>query len=125
MDREKTKQNKMFYLANMLRGVLPANEISYVCAEIAYLFSILGNRYLSSEEEFIDFINCIDCSYSLREDLVRDLRPRWNEISRMQTHTPKQHLCSYCWFREFEPKGARKQLNERAQQPQSMKVTQE
>ena len=68
----------------MLRGALPANEISYVCAEIAYLFSKLGNRYLSMEEELLDFLNSIDCSYPLREDLIRDLRPRWNEISRMQ-----------------------------------------
>ena len=36
MDSENTKQKKLFHLANMLRGALPANEISYVCAEIAY-----------------------------------------------------------------------------------------
>ena len=84
MDSENTKQKKLFHLANMLRGALPANEISYVCAEIAYLFSKLGNRYLSSWEELRDFVNCIDCSYPLREDLMRDLWPRWNEISRMQ-----------------------------------------
>ena len=84
MDSENTKQKKLFHLANMLRGALPANEISYVCAEIAYLFSKLGNCYLSREEELLDYLNRIDCSYSLREDLMRDLRPRWNEISRMQ-----------------------------------------
>lgn len=84
MTDEKENLKMMTDLVGTLHGILPPNEISYVCAEIAYFFVKLGDQFLSSESEFIDFLNRIDCSYSLKADLLTNLRPRWNEISRMQ-----------------------------------------
>ena len=90
MTGEKDNQKMAFELANTLHGVVSANEISYVCAEIAYFLSVLGDRVLSCEAEFVDFLNQLACSYALKEDLIRDLRPRWSEISRMQGKYSKE-----------------------------------
>ncbi len=73
-----------YELASFLRGLMPGNEIAYVCAEIAFVLLRMDVKYVSRVEEFVDFINHINCSYELRSDLMRDLVPLWGHISRIQ-----------------------------------------
>ena len=73
-----------YELASQLRGAMPIGEVAYVCAEIAFVLARMGEKFVSREDEFVDFINSIDCSYELRSDLMRDLLPLWGKISRLQ-----------------------------------------
>ena len=74
----------------MLRGSVPATDMSYVCAEIAFVLARMAGWFISREEEFVSLINGIDCSIALRAELMRDLLPRWNEISRLQGRFSKE-----------------------------------
>ena len=80
---EKT-QNLAYELASQLRGAMPVGDLAYVCAEIAFVLARMGSKFIAREDEFVDFINRIDCSYELRSDLMRDMVPLWGKISRLQ-----------------------------------------
>lgn len=73
-----------YELASRLRGAMPIGDVAYVCAEIAFVLARMGEKFVSREDEFVDFINRLDCSYELRSDLMRDLVPLWGKISRLQ-----------------------------------------
>ncbi len=71
-------------LGSLLRGAVPAGDLDYLSAEMAFALSKMNGQFISSRVGFIDFLNQLDCSINLRTDLAHDLLPMWNEFSRLQ-----------------------------------------
>lgn len=68
----------------LLRGKVAAGEMAYVGAELAYVLGALEGRYVANETEFIDFLGQLDCSYELKSDLMKDVRPFRADLAHMQ-----------------------------------------
>ena len=77
-------------LASLLRGTTPSADTAYVGAETAYVLAKLSGQFVSSENEFVDSLNRIDCSIELRSDLMNDVLPLWNRLSRLQGRFDRQ-----------------------------------
>lgn len=91
MKVEKSGSKLIHEVAMLLRGMsLQADEMSYVGAEIAFvLYKIDDKRFIANEVELLDFLNGLNCSIGLRSDLMRDVVPHWNLVSRLQNRYSK------------------------------------
>ena len=84
MNHRNANQNLVSELEPLLSRTMPMGEWAYVGAEMAFVLGRMVGHFIARETEFVDFLSCVLCSVSLRADLMRDVRPRWGQLSRMQ-----------------------------------------
>lgn len=79
MVSEEKINEKVKNIVSSLRGLIDNTMSSYIAAEIFYVLSKL-NIVIEREEDYLNFVNSLDCSLALKETIIADTRHLWKMI---------------------------------------------